>query len=350
VFRWWWLRGVLQLEVSEVIQSNRLAEAALAASAIGFGVNLAYGQATLTLIGTENGPVTGTTLLRLSDDGQVATGVSPGVLNGRTWRWTPAGFLEDLAGGGGFAVVSGDGVAIASQSFDATFPNPPAYLATNATSRWLGGQSWQSLGGFDPCDSTLSWPRDINGDGSLIVGAAWLPNSCTTNAMLWRAGQAPRQLREYFLLGGSCVANAASDDGAVVVGFNNGNGVGGRTGVYWLNGAPASVINGNIQIGELFDVTPDGRNILGRGHPVTRNAFIWDRTANRFTDLGVLPTIPGGSGYTALASSPRLAGGSPLAADVPRSGVKRARCCELAAGRLSERLALTWRCCQLAGR
>ncbi len=262
------------------------------------GVSSALAQGSFTLIGDFAGPVNGVTLIDISGDGRVAVGAStsdPPIL----WRWTPTGLIENLGGYGGFSVVSGDGTTVYGESLDANFPNPPTYTATHAVSRWLGGQSWQSLGGVVPCDRSLTAPRWTNATGSRVVGLAWIAG-CQTRAYRWTEAGGIQTMPNYFALGGSCSANAASEDGNVVVGWNNGNGPGGRTGVYWVGSGNATLVGGSIGTGELMAVTPDGVTVLGRGHPTSREAFLWNRLTGAFTQLGTLPGV-GASVHVPLA-------------------------------------------------
>jgi uncharacterized membrane protein len=255
-------------------------------------------------VGDFAGSVNSTVLLDVSSTG-VAVGVDFwGTLQ---WRWSIANGYENIGGAGGFATISGDGQVIYGDIADGLFPNPPAYSSTQAMARYDGPVTgWTSLGGFIPCDATLSWVRDTNLDGTICVGAGWT-GGCQTRALVHRPGLPLLQLNHYFALGGSCVANATSDDGSVVVGFNNGNGPGGRTGVYWLNSGQATLVRGSISTGELRDVSGDGRYILGHqraattGDPGYAGPYVFDRVANQFTDIPAIGGGPAGSSYTPSA-------------------------------------------------
>ncbi len=280
--------------------SRKNVSAAALVMALISGGGAAIAAPEFSLVGDFAGPVNSTQLLDVSSTG-VAVGVDFwGTLQ---WRWSSGSGYENLGGAGGFATISNDGQVIYGDISDGNFPNPPAYGATQAMARYDGPViGWTSLGGVAPCDASLSWVRDTNHDGTICVGAGWT-GGCQTRAFVHRAGLPLLQLNHYFALGGSCVANSTSDDGSVVVGFNNGNGPGGRTGVYWENFGIAKVVRGSINTGELRDVSADGRYIVGRqraataGDPGYDGAYIFDRVANVFMDIPAIGGGPADSSY-----------------------------------------------------
>jgi probable HAF family extracellular repeat protein len=218
----------------------------------------------------------------LSSDGSVAVGVT----NGVAWRWsidgsfqalTPPSFQYTFT-----AAVSADGSTVVS-----SLVNPDS--GYNEAARWTADTGWQFLGGLPeggPIDSQLSSAWGVSGDGSIVVGLAWLPNG-SAEAFQWTDADGM-----VGLIGGiptnSSRASKISADGSTIVGFYHSQAFDRRP-TRWINGGDPDVFLGDV-LGEATATTSDGSVIVGGAVPpdgVTREAFIYSDDSG-WTSLGVL--------------------------------------------------------------
>lgn len=221
--------------------------------------------------------------------------------------WTPE--TQSVTTIGGIAPGNGAGGAVRF-SLDGNFLSGSS-LANNKVemSRYdRGSDTWTPLGslGF-ALDTSRSGGYCISGDGNTVVGNAWT-GSGSANAIAWNATEGIIDLGTLFT-DRSTRANAVSNDGSVVVGWQDFNGPwksavwrknpngGYFPNEYILldpNGDPNDEYN---QMGECSAVSGDGNWIGGRGDYANNgNPWIWSE-ATGVIDLGTLS--PGANGYVA---------------------------------------------------
>jgi probable HAF family extracellular repeat protein len=246
----------------------------------------ARGDSGFNVIGS---PGLGTGTFGLSADGSVAVGVTNGVV----WRWTVDGGLQPLTPANArftfTAAVSADGSTVVSGLL-----NPDSGYAEAA--RWTADSDWQFLGGLPeggPIDSQLSTGWGVSGDGSVVVGLAWLPNG-RAEAFQWTDADGM-----VGLIGGqpsnSSRASRISADGSTIVGFYEHPSFGYRRPVRWVNGGAPDLFLGDDVLGEATATTKDGSVIVGGAIPTdgfNQQAFSYS-DGDGWTSLGVLdPTDP----------------------------------------------------------
>jgi len=223
--------------------------------------------------------------------------------------WTPETGNIDTIGGiapgngvGGQATFSTDGNFLSGTSNGAAGPEMARYNKVTDT--------WTALGslGFS-VDVSFSGGYAISGDGNTVVGMAWADTTggyAYADAVAWNQTEGIMNLGTLFF-GRSTRANAVSNDGAVVVGWQDFNGPWksavwrkNPAGGYYPNeyilldplGDPADEYN---QMGECRSISGNGVWIGGQGdYANNNNAWIWSE-ATGVIDLGTL--LPGGTGY-----------------------------------------------------
>ncbi|WP_430402734.1 T9SS type A sorting domain-containing protein [Fluviicola sp.] len=171
--------------------------------------------------------------------------------------------------------------------------------------------SWTPLGSLGVAmDTARSGGYWISGDGNTVVGNAWKTGGYT-DAVAWNPTEGIIDLGTLFA-GRSTRGNAVSNDGSVVVGWQDFNGPW-KSAVWRKNPAggyfPNEYIllnpNGNPndefnQMGECTAVSGDGNWVGGAGDYVNNgNAWIWSQ-ATGVIDLGTLS--PGAQSYVAALS------------------------------------------------
>jgi len=162
---------------------------------------------------------------------------------------------------------------------------------------WTEATGWQSLGFVpgtpDTCGGGLSSAYDISGDGTTIVGLAWI-DGCDGAGFRWTAATGLQPLQH--LANGHNRCSAISGDGLSLGGFAQGSFS--RTPAYWTPDTSGFVPDPNLQ-GEVHGFTEDGGQSVGTlyftGSLYT--AFIRDNQSGVFTNLGKLQ-----SGWAAAAS------------------------------------------------
>jgi probable HAF family extracellular repeat protein len=261
-------------------------------------------------------PSLGTATMDLSANGSVAVGVT----NGVAWRWTIDGGLQPLTPANGrftsTAAVSADGSTVVS-----SLVNPDSGYAEAA--RWTADTGWQYLGGLPeggPLDGQLSSGWGVSGDGSVVVGLAWLANG-RAEAFQWTAADGM-----VGLIGGmpaySSRASKISADGSTVVGFYGSQSFDRRP-TRWTSAGHPELVN---DLGEATATSSDGSVIVGGAVPrggSFREAFIYT-DANRGISLGVLdPTDPFSQSFgNGVSNSGVVVGwsGDPLGLGSPQTG------------------------------
>jgi len=215
---------------------------------------------------------------------------------------TDIGGVAPGQGVGGQARFSTGGNFISGTSIGSSVPELSRYSL-------LTGQ-WTALGslGF-MVDSTLSGGFGISGDGNTVVGLSWADTTgglAYAHAIAYNATEGIMDLGSLFF-GRSTRANAVSDDGSVVVGWQDFNGPW-KSAVWRKNPAGGYFANEYIlidttanpndeynQMGECSSVSADGKWIGGYGDYANANQpWIWCEDSG-VINLGVLPLT--GNGY-----------------------------------------------------
>jgi probable HAF family extracellular repeat protein len=229
-----------------------------------------------------SGPSSSTATFELSADGSVAVGIS----NGVAWRWSVDGGLQPLTPANSRytfgAAVSADGSTVVSSLL-----NPDSGYGEAA--RWTADSDWQFLGGLPEggeIDSQLSTGYGVSGDGSIVVGLAWLPNG---RAEAFQYTDADGMVG---LIGGlpsySSRASKISADGSTIVGWYGSQSFDRRP-TRWINGGDPDLFLGDV-LGEATAANSDGSFIVGgaiANGAFSRTAFIYS-DGSGWTDLGVL--------------------------------------------------------------
>lgn len=225
--------------------------------------------------------------------------------------WTPETQAVEYIGG----IAPGNGVGgAATFSLNGNFLSGSA-LANNKVEMARYNRitnSWTALGslGF-VMDTARSGGYCISGDGNTVVGNAWKSGGYT-DAVAWNPIEGILDLGTLFA-GRSTRANAVSNDGNVVVGWQDFNGPW-KSAVWRKNPAggyfPNEYIllnpNGNPndeynQMGECTAVSGDGNWIGGAGDYANNgNAWIWSASTG-VIDLGTLSA--GGQSYVAALNN-----------------------------------------------
>jgi uncharacterized membrane protein len=199
-----------------------------------------------------------------SSDGQLLVGPT----GSAGYRWTPDGGLVSI-GGLTASGVSSDGSVIVGNISNA---------GVETAARWTEGGGWSSLGsmaGGEACDAFLSSSWGTNGDGSVIVGLAWVPG-CRAHGFRWESSTGLVDLGST-VANRSSRANGVSADGSVIVGWQDGVS-GFRQGAYWVGGVQTllweSMGPDVFEVGEAQAATPDGSIIVG-GSTAFGDAYRW---------------------------------------------------------------------------
>jgi probable HAF family extracellular repeat protein len=239
----------------------------------------AHGDGAFYVIGSHS---LGTGTTDLSADGSVAVGIT----NGAAWRWTVDGGLQTLTPANSRytfgAAVSADGTTVVSELL-----NPDSGYGEAA--RWTAATDWQFLGGLPEggeIDTQLSTAYGVSGDGSVVVGLAWLPNGraeafqwTDAGGMVGLIGGLPTQ---------SSRASKISADGSTIVGWYSSQSFSRRP-TRWINGGDTDLFLGDV-LGEATAANSDGSFIVGgaiTNGASTRTAFLYSDSSG-WTDLGVL--------------------------------------------------------------
>jgi probable HAF family extracellular repeat protein len=259
-----------------LIRSNSIKLAALVAATIS---SLAA-QGTFTGLGANNTIVTG-----MSGDGSIIVGTESTM--GPAFRWTKAGGVQVIGSIGAAPAISRDGSTIISDAKDA------AGLTTAAI--WMGGTNWKTLGGLPGAkviDQGLSSGYAVSGDGSAVVGLAWVASG-KAHGFRWDAQNGMVDLGS--LQADSSRANAISADGNVIGGWDAAPGQGGSLGAYnywrgvmWWQGLER-LMNPFGFIGAVQGINNDGSVLVGRGCAISpRHAYRFTAFDGQTVDLGAL--------------------------------------------------------------
>lgn len=268
----------------------------IAAGALGPGASVAAApqSGSLELLGNFATTATGA-----SDDGRVVVGNN----TVQYWFWTPklgvvpiGGIAPGNQGAGGSGDVSDDGSRLAFTVLNEQGKSEAAFYE-------LDTAETQRVGNFGAsCDISATSAWGISGDGQTVVGLGW-HTGCAARGCSYRADVGLVDLGTIYFFE-STRANAASDDGSTIVGWQDFY-TGFRQAAVWRNGVESLITApGNIRVGEAAAVSGDGRWVVGIGSDLTDNrAWRWSAE----------------TGYHALPPSP-IAGFTPYATDVSDDG------------------------------
>ena len=264
-------------------RQNRLIRFAVIATAT---IGSIWAQGTFTGLGQHDTYVSG-----ISGDGTTIVGVFSNI--GPAFRWTAAGGVVNIGGAGPLAAISRDGNTIVTDAKDAQ--------GVTSAAIWQGGTTWKTLGGLPNgvvSDGARSNVGAVSGDGSVVVGLAWVPKALA-HAFRWDGQNGMVDLG--ILQTNSSRANAVSVDGNLVAGWDAAPGGGGSLGPYdywrgviWWQGLER-LINPFGFIGQVRTINNDGSVIVGRGSPsAPRHAYRYTAWDGVVTDLGALKrgTLP----------------------------------------------------------
>lgn len=243
----------------------------------------------------------------LSNDGQVAGYVD---WSGPYMIWTPESQQVDTIWGvapgngvGGKATFSNDGTVLSGTANGANGTEMATYSVVSDT--------WTTHGGLGlSVDNNKSNGYAISGDGNYLVGNSWADSSggvtLHTHAVVWSQAAGLLDLGTLYA-GKSTRANAVSNDGSVIIGWQDINGPWkaarwkrNTSGAYLPNtflliDPQGSATDEYNQLGEATAVSGDGNWIGGAGDYATDgNPWLWNETSG-YVDLGTLSA--GASGY-----------------------------------------------------
>ena len=228
------------------------------------GLAIALTLVTGSFCGAQFYEVTNGLIDGISDNG-IGAGSTLG--NGHYFRWTISGGSEDIGGVspgngvGGEGEISRDGRYISGSTFNAAAGYHEMSRYDSTTGTWTGFGLVPVIG--QQIDSEVSAGWGISGDGQSVVGLGWTTEgSADTHAFQWQEGVGPIDLGSA-TVGNSARATAASFDGSVVAGWQDGAG---RQGSVWVNGVQELIFdNGGGTAEEAFDISGDGQWVTGMG-------------------------------------------------------------------------------------
>jgi len=232
----------------------------------------------------------GATAHDVSDDGSIVVGTTTSA----GFRWTTDGTYEVISGP---AATAGTNVAIAGDGSDITADIIDQNGKQHA-SLWMGGANWQQLPAFVSCDAFLLNAYDIDLDGDVIVGLAWVAG-CQAHAFRWDPVNGTIDM-------GTTVpnratrANAVNDDGTVIAGWQDqANGT--RRGCKWIDLVQSYIPNyvapggASHLLGESLGMTGAADIIVGTNVFGLAGGAGWKWTAKTNTTT-LLPQLAGFAG------------------------------------------------------
>jgi uncharacterized membrane protein len=236
-------------------------------------------QGTFTAIGKSDSRATG-----ISGDGRIIVGSYTS--GGGAWRWSESDGYQELGGDAPYvaeARISRDGKTIVYADRDSQ-----GFISTAI---WQGGRNWRTLGGVPEGApggyeaKELSTPYGVSGDGTVIVGLAWIKDRST--AFRWESITGMVSLPS--LRGQSSRAGTISADGHVIAGWDRSqDGATDRAAVMWWNGLER-LLHPFAWISEVLAANESGTVLAGRGHPKSfGHGFRWLAGEDQTDDLGAI--------------------------------------------------------------
>jgi uncharacterized membrane protein len=188
--------------------------------------------------------------------------------------YTDAEGVVTIGGGCGAGTfsISGDGSTIVGCTIDEN--------GKQVAAKWLGNESWQSLGsvaGAVSCDSGLSSSWGVDYHGQTAVGLAYLAQLCRAHAGSWDlVGGGPATDLGSLVPNAYTRANAISGDGHTIAGWQDDQ-VGQRQGATWVDGVESSLLTASgDHVGEIAWINYDGTSMCGSGYPYgSTDAWVW---------------------------------------------------------------------------
>jgi uncharacterized membrane protein len=227
----------------------------------------------------------------MSADGAVVVGTWGS--EGPAWRWTPGSGVVDIGSISQTVAVSRDGRTIVGTAKAA---DGFGYAAI-----WQSGKQWVTLPppeNWRELDGKVTVGYDVSGDGSVIVGLAYL-KPLRTEAFRYdsKSGTVPLGT----LTGGRSRASVVSGDGRIVAGWDDltgrGAGRGFWVGTVWWEGSQRLMHPYN-RIGQVEGSNDVGSILVGRGHPLAfTHAYRYTSWDGHVEDLGSIDRTSGGIGY-----------------------------------------------------
>jgi probable HAF family extracellular repeat protein len=204
---------------------------------------------------------------------------------GPVWRWTAATGVVTIGGTGFQAKISRDGKTIVSNAEDTSG------IASAAI--WQGGTSWKMLGGVpggQEIDGQLTTAYSVSGDGSIIVGLAWVAGS-RAHAFRWDAQNGMIDLGT--LQGTDSRANVVSADGNVILGWDaNPQNLPMYLHDYWRGAMWWQGLERLLHpfgwISQVYDTNFNGTVWVGYGHPAAPRHAYRMASWGSIDDLGAL--------------------------------------------------------------
>jgi uncharacterized membrane protein len=198
--------------------------------------------------------------------------------------WTESGGIVELDPGviNGIYRVSEDGLTVAC--------NTDNLDGLDAAATWTmadGFMLQDLIPDAAPCGSSISTAYDMNFDGTIGVGLAWV--GCSAVAYKWTEGVGAVNLGSS---GNSSRATGVSADGTVTVGFDEHPEQGYRRPAIWTDDIVGpQLLLGEDTVGECYDASSDGSKVCGVAtapEAFVSTAFYWDTDVG-YVDIGHLP-------------------------------------------------------------
>jgi hypothetical protein len=201
----------------------------------------------------------------ISDDG-VATGQF-NTPNGQYFVWQAGGATQYIGGVsagdgvGGQAKISNDGRYISGTIFNAAQNYHEMARYDRTTGTWTGFGALPGIGTQIDAEVSSGWA--VSGDGQTVAGLGWTTQgTADAYASVWRQSTGLVSLGTN-AVGNSTRANALSNDGSVVGGWQDGNG---RQGAVWVNGVQQLIFdNDGNAASEVLALSGDGQWATGIG-------------------------------------------------------------------------------------
>jgi uncharacterized membrane protein len=182
--------------------------------------------------------------------------------------WREATGFETIGPAGGYVTtaLSDDGSTVVGDVFifDSLGPHLEAGI-------WQGGDQWRTLGGLPgvlPCGDSLTSAYDVSGDGSRVVGLAWVGAVCSgAHAFEWTAATGLVD-RGSIVADASSRANSISADGRVIAGWSDSS-FGARLAALWTEGGTPAWLEADTSprnVGEAIGISSDGTYVVGGGY------------------------------------------------------------------------------------
>ena len=218
--------------------------------------------------------------------------------SGSYFLWKPSNpDLLDFIGGDGATAGLGSGgqadITLDGTRVGGNFTNPSTdlselaiYNVETAVRNPLG-----NIGGSSGIESSSNWGMSRNGQH--IVGLGWV-DAGTADGVKWSEASGVVTDLGATVTGSSYRANAISNDGDVVVGWQEGHL--GRQAAVWVNGVQRWLSFQGNPLGEASAVSPDGRYVTGAGYVGVN--WIYDTQLDLVTSLGTLGPTDGDPLFT----------------------------------------------------